>query len=210
MRSPDVLVRVVVLREGAAPFRQGGSFGHDLRNWARRAAPWTSKALLELLLALPNMRPVERFLVLPLNFGEGVLEDFALEFFALLGLAQAVVHHHLVVLDQGHLPPVLGVEVVLTLGELIFLLALRGRVTLRLVAESVGTRVVLAQAAVECLLAVSRFVHRPEAARIVRNVSIAAASIVDIDNGLRVDVGQRISWLFLGRNESAYRIKRAL
>lgn len=61
--------------------------------------------------------------------------------------------------------------------------------------------IVLSQAVVESALSVGRVVHEAQATRVVGDVGVTATSVVHVDNWLRVDVGQGISWNFVCRHK---------
>jgi len=104
----------------------------------------------------------------------------------------------LVVRDHVHLAVELGVEVVLAAGELVSLILHRSSVGRATLSETVVCLVVDSKVRVESSFAVSWAVWGPKTTRVVRNVSVTAASIVDVDDGLGVNSGQVVRWtLFL-------------
>jgi len=107
----------------------------------------------------------------------------------------------LVVFDEAHFTLELGVEVILALGESVTLLFHGGAVASLFVTKAIVYNIVLSQAVVESALSVCRVVHEAQATRVVGDVGVTATSVVHVDNWLRVDVGQRLSWHFICRHK---------
>ena len=100
----------------------------------------------------------------------------------------------MVVLHKVHLALKLRVEVVLALREAVALFLHRRAVALLFVAEAIASQVVLAQTVVKGALSMGWVVHETQTAGVVRNVRVSAATIVNINHWLGVDMGQRLSW----------------
>lgn len=148
---------------------------------------WHNDVALIKLIGLGHARTrllVERFLMRVLNSCIRVLIEFTAHLFKCFWIAETLVHHALVVAYEAHFTLELRVEVVLAVRESVSLLLHSGTVTLLAVTEPIVLHVVLPQAVVEGALSVSGMVHQPKATRIVRNVGVAATSIVNVDNRL--------------------------
>ena len=154
---------------------------------------------------------VEDLLVLELHLGRGVAEEavslllgvnFDVDRLQVLWLAQALVEHHLVVVDQVHLTLEPRVVVVLCNLEVVdlFLLTRWGKTLARSLRNAV-TGWVLPKLVVEGALAVASSMQRPEATIALGDVGIAACTVVGVHDWFGVDVGQWLSWSCLLRHE---------
>ena len=108
-------------------------------------------------------------------------------------MGQTVVHHHLVIFDQVHFSFVFGSEVVLTLAVEVTLLDHGGGVALVSLAEAVLSLVVLAQIVVERVFAVGSSVGHAQASGRVRDVRVTTSTVVNVDDGLGMDIGQIVA-----------------
>lgn len=140
--------------------------------------------------------------------GKGILVNFSFHFNHALGLTESVVHHMLVVSDQGHLSFELGIEVILSLSVHITLFSHRGGVALLALAESIPLLIILTQAVVEGILAVAGLVHDAHAARVVADVRVTTSSVVRVDYRLGVDMGKVISRPGFRNAKGTYKDKR--
>ena len=115
--------------------------------------------------------PVERSLMGLLHGTGRVLVDSALDVFfvllKLLWLGQTSVEHHLIVLDESHLPLELVVVGVLTLREDIHPLGECGSVAVSTLAKAIVALVILPQVVVEGAVRVGWSVGGSEATRVV-------------------------------------------
>lgn len=134
-------------------------------------------------------RPVDFVLVLFLQLMSRVAEHFAIfGLLRILGLGEACVEHVLVVLDDGGVPAELVIESVLGVRQDVPLVPGRGHV--RLVSVRLRTQVILSQVRVERTLAVGWSVVGAQATGAIRDVSVPAAAVVHVNDGLRVNVSQ--------------------
>ena len=100
----------------------------------------------------------------------------------------------MVVFDQVHFSLVFRSKVVLALAVEVTLLRNRSSVALVSLSEAVLPLVVLAKIIVESVLSVSSSVRDAQAAGRVRDVRVATSAVVDVHDGLRVDIGQLVAW----------------
>ena len=118
-------------------------------------------------------------------------------------MGQTAVHRKLVVFDEIHLSLEFWVEVVLTLAVEVALLCHSCGVALVSVSEAVCSLIVLAEIIVECVLSVSSSVSDTQTARRVRDVGVATSTVVDVYDGLGVNVGQVVAWALFEVIESS-------
>ena len=120
-----------------------------------------------------------------------------------LGLGETLVHHVLVVVHEAHFFTVLRVEVILAGIEIVFLFRESCGVRLFASLERSSGNIILTQAAEESVLARRSAVLGSEATVVARDVSVPAAAVIRVDDGLRVNVGERLCGSFLLNNKSA-------
>ena len=170
-------------------------------DWAK-----TSSRTLMLVFCFPVVTcAVESLLVFLLLIGFRVSENsFAISHFklCLLRSRKSAIHHHLIIPDKVHLPRELRVEVILTLTVDVTLLLHGCCVTHVSLTESVHPLVVLSQIVVERALSMGWSILNAKTSRHVRNVSVSTASIIDVNDRLRVNVCQVASWTLFGVIES--------
>ena len=149
---------------------------------------------------------VDDILVVALGLVVRVAEDFTIVgLFSTLRLAETVVEHVLVVLDESCVTAELVVKFVLCVRQNVTLISHRSCV--RMAAIGLCDLVVLAQIGVKGARAVSRSVISTKSTRVVADVGIATTAIVYVNDGLRVDIGQVVGGALLQELESAYRHK---
>ena len=152
--------------------------------------------------------PVGHVLVIALCLVVRVAEDTLaiLNDLGALWLRESHIEHVLICLDQAGVAAELVIHLVLRVAEHITLVS--SRCSVRLASVRLRSLVVLAQVGVEGPLAMSWSVVRAETTGRVANVGIAAASIVDVNNGLGVNVGQVVDRALLQELERTYRESR--
>ena len=151
-----------------------------------------------------SARAVDLVLVLALQLVRRVAEHSAglvLGNLGRLGHGKTRVKHVLVVLDDGGVAAVLVIESVLSVAEQVTLVTHRRHV--RGPAVRLRSLVVLAQVRVESALSMGRSVVGAQTTRRVRDVRVAATSIVDIDDRLGVNVGQVVLGALLKERKGA-------
>lgn len=94
---------------------------------------------------------------------------------------------------------------VLTPGESITLFLHSCAVALLLVSETIVFHIILSQTVVESAFSVSGVIHETQTTGVVRDVSVAATSVVDINDGFGVDVGKGFSWPLVCSHERSYK-----
>ena len=170
------------------------------------AAPITDRAetscwTIMLVFCFPvTTSAVETLLVLFLLVSMWVPENsFTVSYFELSFLwnRKSVVHHHLVVSDKVHFPRELRVEVILTLTVDVTLLLHGCSVTHISLTESIHSLVILSQIVVECTFSMSWSILNSKTSRCVRYVCISAASVVNVNNRLWMNVSQIMTWTLL-------------
>ena len=97
-----------------------------------------------------------------LDRGIRVLVDFTLEVSDFLWLAEAFVHHELIVLDETHFTLELRVEVVLASRKLITLFLHRCTVAFLFATKSMASLRISSKTVVEGLFAMGRVIHKTE------------------------------------------------
>ena len=117
-----------------------------------------------------------------------------------LGLAQSVVQHTLVIVEQRHLALEALVPVVLRPREGIIAFLEGSRVRLTSLGIVVKSRI-LSQIIVECALLISGLVNSAQASGTVRDIGVTTATVVRVDDGLRVDMRQSLPGSLLADDE---------
>ena len=129
---------------------------------------------------------VEGLLMFFLHFAIGVSEySFAsCVKLGLLRASEALVQHHLVVLNEVHFAFILLTEVILTLTVLVSLLCHRCCVTHVSLSKAVLSLIVLSQIIVERSLSMGWDILRTQASRKVRDVCITSATVIHVNDWL--------------------------